>query len=771
MKLYIPCFLLLSTVCGFAEGTQTWEQSKFEEFEKGTTHGVAIRSEGDLELAPQFKALYTSPSTYLWAITTDGAGNVYVAAGSPARVYRVTPDGKSQVIFEPKELQVQALAEHNGVLYAATSPDGKVYKIQLTPAAEQKEVKPKESRQKETQKETKKNAPVAGKESEASEKASSENGNAQVFFDPQTKYIWDLAVDKSGQLYVATGDNGQIFRVSPAGEGSVFFKSDEAHIRVLAFDRQGNLLAGSDGSGLIYRISPSGEAFVLYSASKKEITALAVDEDNNIYAAGIGEKRAPAPAPLPGAAPPSNPASATSGTIIITPGASPPSSTASSVLGTASSAGGSEVYKIAADGSPTQLWNSRDELVYALAFERIAAKQYLVAGTGNKGRIFAIRSTGEYTDLVKASANQVTAITNGTDGVLYAATSNLGKVFVLGPSLEAEGSYESDVFDAHLFSQWGRMEARGQGNFELQARSGNVDNPDRNWSPWEKVNFSSPEGPVVKAPSARFLQWKAVLHSGQKNPRIESVVLNYRSKNAAPVIDDVIVQVGARFPPSIKSSGDNTPIILGGENNQQPSKQHSESFATAMRDKDSIAVRWSAHDDNNDDLVYSLYYRGDGETQWKPLTREKLTDKFYSFDTDLLPDGGYTIKVVASDAPSHSPEDALTSEKEGSRFEVDNTPPRIEDLNAAFSPDNGGEIHVTFRASDSFSPIRRAEYSFDAGDWQFVEPVGKLSDSKTENYDFNIPLPAASAGTEHVVIVRTYDQYDNVGSSKSVIRK
>ena len=81
MKLYISCFLLLSAAWVFADGTQTWEQSKFDEFEKGTTRSVAIRSEGTLELAPQFKPLYTSPSTYLWAVTTDSAGNVYAAAG------------------------------------------------------------------------------------------------------------------------------------------------------------------------------------------------------------------------------------------------------------------------------------------------------------------------------------------------------------------------------------------------------------------------------------------------------------------------------------------------------------------------------------------------------------------------------------------------------------------------------------------------------------------------------------------------------------------
>jgi hypothetical protein len=767
MKLSIFCFLLLSAAWGFAEGTQTWEQSKFDEFEKGTARGVAIRSEGALELAPEFKPLYTSPSTYLWAITTDGAGNVYAAAGSPAQVYRITPDGKSQVIFEPKELQIQALAEHNGVLYAATSPDGKVYSIQLTNAPEPRDEKKKPSG---ASKAGKKSAEVAKDAAAPDTKDAGEKPAAKLFFDPQTKYIWDLAIDKNGDVYVATGDNGQIFRVSKTGEGSVFFKSDEAHIRVLAFDRQGNLLAGSDGSGLIYRISPSGEAFVLYSASKKEITALAVDENNNIYASGIGEKRAAAPVPAPGAAPPSNPPGVTGATITIT-AAAPTPGASSPPLNLTSSTGGSEIYKIASDGSPTQLWSSRDELVYALAFERIAGKQRLVAGTGNKGRIFAIRDQGDYTDLVKASANQVTAMANGPDGALYAATSNLGKVFTLGPSLNAEGDYESDVFDARLFSQWGRLEARGQGNYELLARSGNVDNPDRNWSPWEKVNASSPDASMLKAPPARFVQWKAVLHGGQKAPELESVTLNYRSKNVAPVIDEVAVQVGARFPAGLKSAGESTTVVVGGESSQQ-TKPRMDSFAPpATRDKNSIAMRWSAHDDNNDDLVYALFYRGEGESDWRPLTRDKISDKFFSFDTDLLPDGAYTVKVVASDAPSHSPEDALSAEKESSRFEVDNTPPRIEDLNAAVMQDSGGQIHVTFRANDTFSPIRRAEYSFDAGDWQFIEPVGKISDSKTENYDFNIPLPPNSAAKEHVVVVRAYDQFDNVGSGKVVVKK
>ena len=93
-------FGLVSTA--FGEGTRTWEQSKFEELTKGTATGVAIRSTGGLALAPTFKSLYATPSTYIWAMAADDAGNVYLAAGAPARVYRITPDGKATIIFEPK---------------------------------------------------------------------------------------------------------------------------------------------------------------------------------------------------------------------------------------------------------------------------------------------------------------------------------------------------------------------------------------------------------------------------------------------------------------------------------------------------------------------------------------------------------------------------------------------------------------------------------------------------------------------------------------------
>ena len=302
---------------------------------------------------------------------------------------------------------------------------------------------------------------------------------------------------------------------------------------------------------------------MLYSAPKKEITALALDRSGNIYAAAVGEKRS-------GGTSPSGMAAA-----LLSLGANAPAAVRRRQLRASRSrprpavpqtagpfpfpgggaSGGSDVYRIAPDGSPTKVWTSREDIVYALAFD---SQGRLLAGTGNRGHIFAITGLDEFSDLLKAPASQVTAFAKAPGGGLYAATSNLGKVFVLGPQPQGEGTYESDVFDAKIFSRWGRAEFRGAGSVELFARSGNVDNPDRNWSPWKKIDFSKSDmskNGETGIPAARYAQWKAVLHAGTSAPGVDSVALNYLPKNAAPEIDDVTVQVGVKYQPLPKMSG------------------------------------------------------------------------------------------------------------------------------------------------------------------------------------------------------------------------
>jgi hypothetical protein len=125
-----------------------------------------------------------------------------------------------------------------------------------------------------------------------------------------------------------------------------------------------------------------------------------------------------------------------------------------------------------------------------------------------------------------------------------------------------------------------------------------------------------------------------------------------------------------------------------------------------------------------------------------------------------------------------------------SRFEVDTTPPVIQNMAATVE---GDRIRLVFRAIDTFSDIRRAEYSVDAGEWQVLEPIDQISDSKVENYDISIPLggespapantappakkgkkapvpPPTTGDVDHVIVVRAYDRFDNMGTAKAIIR-
>ena len=480
-------------------------------------------------------------------VAADDAGNVYAATGAPARVYRITPDGKATIIFEPQELQVQTLeVGPGGVIYAATAPDGKVYKIEHK-AGEQTGASLTTRLEKESRDRCRQAC------------ARSVVEFLRLFCAGNEIHLGSCCSTSQGTFTSRPAITGRSTKSLPKGEHSLFFKSDETHIRVLALDAQGNVIAGTDGSGLVYRISPAGEAFVLYSAPKKEITALALDHDGNIYAAGVGEKRSGfgtsrASARLR--------PSITIGTEAPADGdrQSPGCTRIGRRLAAVQmgpfpfpgggASGGSDVYRIAPDGSPSRIWTSQKT-----SSMRWPSIRMTTCWPAPETADTFSRSTGqdEFSDLLKAAASQVTGFAKAPGGGLYAASSNLGKIFVLGPGPESEGTYESDVFDAKIFSRWGRAEFRGAGNVELLARSGNVDNPDRNWSAWKKVDLGKDAEMTV--PAARYAQWKAVLHAGTMKPAVNSVTLNYLPKNVAPEIDDVSVQMGVRYQPLPKSSG------------------------------------------------------------------------------------------------------------------------------------------------------------------------------------------------------------------------
>ncbi len=344
----------------------------------------------------------------------------------------------------------------------------------------------------------------------------------------------------------------------------------------------------------------------------------------------------------------------------------------------------------------------------------------------------------------------------------------------IGPGFEREGSIESDVFDAGLFSQWGRLTFKGAANggrIAIEARSGNLDRPQKNWSAWSGA-ISTEEGARLNSPAARFVQWKATLSADAadksgRSPQLDAVEIAYLPRNVAPRVQEIeVTPPNYKFPtPSIVI---NTPQTLNlpplGKRSHSSMPLNLESTTPAMQyAKGAIGARWVAADDNGDTLIYTLEIRGVNETAWK-LLKEKVKEKYISWDSTAFPDGEYRLRATASDLPSNTKEDALTGRLESEVFVIDNTPPRITGLSAT---SNNNRIEVHWRAGDALSVITKAEYSVDGGEWTVVDPVTKLSDSK--ELDYNLSLPDASAG-EHTIAVRVADEFDNQSAEKVVVR-
>ena len=728
--------LCAASAASLAQGTKVWTESHMEEWEKGRPQGVAISSDGSLSAAPASTLTASTPSTYIWALTSDASGNAYVATGSPATVLRIARDGKSTTIFKTKDMSVQAIAlGPDGSVYAATLPNGKVYRI------------------------------PAGATDLDEEKAT-------VVFDPAKlegvkpdaapKYIWDLAFGPDGALYIATGGPAAVYRVrTPAGAAHAerFFESDEQHIRALLFEKDGSLLAGSDGDGLVYRIDKSGKGFILFNAPKREITALAESPSGQIYVSSVGEKGKSGLPPLPV----QGIATVTATITIVTPGSVQASNNNALVPD------GSEVYELNHSGAARKLWAPHDDVVYGLRW----TPDGLLAATGNRGRIYRVQENGEFADIAHLEASQATGFATAPDG-FYVGTSNGGKLFHLG-ARPAEGSIESDVQDAGAVARWGRADVDASGSgYQLSVRAGNVSNAERGWSAWKPVTAET----STAAPQARFAQWKLTLKPATS---VHAVSLSYLPVNVAPVVDEIVVAPGARvnqqatFQPPVPTVSINLPSATANVVNIQ--QDQTTQPLQGVKDKGAVTVRWAAHDDNGDDLVFALYYRSSGEQNWQ-LLKDNVSDRYYTFDAAQVPDGPYQIKVVASDAPSHDPGEALIGERTSERFVLDTATPIVTNLVAHLE---SGKLHVTADAKAPSAAIARAEYSIDAGPWQYIEPVGKISDAQTERYDFSAPLLQASEQlrvaklppanpNEHVVALRVFDRYDNSVTAKTVVR-
>ncbi|MDX6499853.1 MAG: hypothetical protein QOG23_3113 [Blastocatellia bacterium] len=699
-----------------------WNISSRAELLKGEARGVSVTDSGILTLAPNLSRLFNTDQAYVWSAAMDAGGNVYLGTGHDGKIFRVGPDGKGSLLYKAPELDVTALAiAGDGVVFAATSPDGKVYRVTA-------------------------------------------DGKAEIYFDPADKYIWSLAILGDGSLAVGTGDNGKLYRVRAAGskpESSLLINTNQTHVMSLTVTKQGDLIAGTDPGGLVLRISPDGKAFGLYDASLREIHALASAPDGSIYALALSDAASTTRSQSASATQTTDAVAAATITATsaedATAAAAAQPARSRNDLSTVRSA----VFHIMPDGSSDVVWSSTSVTAFAIA----AARDGVLIGTSDKGRIYFVTDDGRDTLLLQSSEGQISSlITRGAN--VYAASSNQGKLFRFGESAVNEGSYESPVRDAKLVASWGRIWWRGTGPIELQTRTGNSERPDSTWSDWS-ANYTDAKGSQIISPKARFIQWRAALRGGaatRNEPQLDDVSVAYLPRNVAPEVLAITVlppgvallpQLQIQIDPNIESSGLD-PAIFGMIAQAPPRRVYQ---------RGARALQWQGEDRNNDTLEYSVYYHSLNETNFR-LLKEHVRENFYTVDGASLADGRYVFKVIATDVLDNPSGFALSGERVSEPIDIDNTPPVVRSVSPPqISADH---IRINFDVEDATGRIKRADVSIDGGAWHEVFPDDGIADSQRERY--SLDLAVAGAG-EHTISLRAFDNSNNVGNLSIAVRR
>jgi sugar lactone lactonase YvrE len=715
-----------------ASSPKFFQAATQNDFLKGDVENLSIDSHGQLTLGPMTELVYETSAPFLWSMIAAPDGTMFVGSGNEGKVFRIDAQGKGSLFFDSTELEAHALAlAPNGGLYVGTSPDGRIYKVDR-------------------------------------------NGAGTPFFSGDDKYIWALASDARGNLYAATGDKGVIHKIAPDGKATTFYKTNATHVTALVLDKSGNLLVGTGTPGKVMRIDPDGKGFVLLDSPFQEIRALRFDDKGTLYVAAISGRPGAGSAPVttelldrPTPEPSRTPVPSVSAEI-----------TSMAIVDVSSSAGSTgstredrrapkgAVYRIAPDGVWDQLWESRDDSPYDLTFDQNGA---LIVATGNKGKIYRLEGNPLRPTLVaRAPAQQVTAFHRDASGRLYYATANPGKVFRLSSTRAPRGTYESDARDAQMVSTWGSVSWHGHvpsgSRIELFTRTGNTETPDDTWSDWS-ASYSNAEGSAITSPKARYLQWRAVLSGSGEGPVLTSVTVAYLQRNLRPVVRSITVHPAGIVFQKPFSTGD--PELAGFEDQSTPerklaaqaSAQSSTSSALGRRtyQKGLQTLQWKADDENDDDLVYDILYRREGETTWKTL-RKNVPETILVWDTTTIPNGTYFVKIVASDAPSNPMSTALAGELDSSAFEVDNTPPTISVSNVRVV---SGRTVITFDVKDDHSPIRGVEFSQDGQRWRSVFPVDGIADSRDEHY----ALPVDGELGDRGLTLRASDSMNNVSTA------
>ena len=231
---------------------------------------------------------------YIWSLAVDRSGTVFAATGDKGVIYRITPDGKGTVFYETKATHAMTLAfDMQGRLLAGTESPGRVFRIDSTGKpfvildSSFNEIRSIRVDKDGTMYAVAVSSRVAGTPNPSPSPA--ESGPTPVVTVSAEVTAIGLAEPSGGgppplQTPRSTGPvTGAIYRISPDGAWDLVWELREDTPYDLAFEGNGNLLVATGNKGKIYRLA--GEPYqptLVVRANVQQVTAILPERDGRM---------------------------------------------------------------------------------------------------------------------------------------------------------------------------------------------------------------------------------------------------------------------------------------------------------------------------------------------------------------------------------------------------------------------------------------------------------------------------------------------------------
>lgn len=611
---------------------------------------------------------------------------------------------------------------------------------------------------------------------------------------------WSAAVGGDGSIFIGTGNEGKIAKVT-GGQATIVATTKEMAVSAMAAAWGGDIVAGTLGGpapaklyrlpkgggnaaqelkpfaelagaenvmalafdpkskalyaatgpeGKVFRVDEGGRAQVHFDADDAHIVSLAVGPDGVVYAGTAGK----------------------------------------ALLLKITGAGRAEVVHDFEGDDVSAIAVSKNGTVWATANKYTGgfspppkreslsqpgpggSKPGTKSGEGVLYRFVAGRSPELMFESKKA---HLTALALADDGRPYVGTGSEGRVYTVDDdrleSLVAD--VDARQISAIVMSGNKRFvvgsdaasfhEIRGMGGADavwtskaldagMRARFGNVSW--RTSSTGGGIELQTRSGNTAE-PDATWSAWSAALAAPGKvtSPQARYLQLRARfSRDPNAVVSDlrvafvtdnaraVLTSVEAKDK-SGDTDGLKTGVVASGAKPSKPSS--------------TVNVKWSVDNPDKDDLRYRISYRLEGQSTWRDALKpgDVYTKTDLDWDTTALPEGTYRIRVEATDEIANPPDRVTKHQLESGPVLVDNTPPVFKSITLAGRKLSGDAL-------DGLGPIARIEVAV-AGtdDWRPLFPADGVFDDPSEHFeaDLSTIIPPGS----FLIAVRAYDTAGN----------